>query len=198
MRQIKVSLHIFDWLQDVLVWPVLLYRRLRYGYTFRLIRMTQPRYAKVDPADYKRLRRYEWSSRKGGRTFYALRYVDGKRRNDVLISMHQGIIEVPEGMIIDHINHDGMDNRGANLRAATRSQNTCHRRKRSGATQSKYKGIHWKKRNRKWEAMITFQKKKIYLGYFRSEIDAAKAYDRAARKYHGEFASLNFPESEDG
>jgi len=88
-----------------------------------------------------------------------------------------------------------MDNRGANLRAATRSQNMYHRRKSSGAKQSKYKGIHWKKRNRKWEAMITFQKKKIYLGYFRSEVDAAKAYDRAARKYHGEFASPNFPES---
>jgi hypothetical protein len=43
--------------------------------------------------------------------------------------------------------------------------------------------------------VITFEKKKIYLGYFRSEIDAAKAYDRAARKYHGEFASPNFPQS---
>ena len=166
----------------MLVWPVLLYRQVRYGYTFRLIRLAQPRYAKVDPADYKRLRGYEWSSRKGGRCFYALRYEAGKRGNDVLISMHQDIIEVPEGMIIDHINHDGMDNRGANLRAATRSQNTCHRRKRAGATQSKYKGIHWKKRNRKWQAMITVQSKRIYLGHFRDEIDAAKAYDWAAQK----------------
>ena len=157
--------------------------------------MTQPRYAKVDPADYKRLRGYEWSSRKGGRSFYALRYGAGKGGNDVLISMHQDVIEVPEGMVIDHINHDGMDNRGANLRAATRSQNMCHRKKRSRTTQSKYKGIHWKKRNRKWQAMITVESKRIYLGYFRSEIEAAKAYDRAARKYHGEFASPNFPES---
>ena len=62
--------------------------------------MTQPRYAKVDPADYKRLRGYEWSSRKGGRSFYALRYGAGKGGNDVLISMHQDVIEVPEGMVI--------------------------------------------------------------------------------------------------
>ena len=116
----------------------------------------------------------------------------------MLISMHQDVIEVPEGMVIDHINHDGMDNRGANLRAATRSQNMCHRKKRSRTTRSKYKGIHWKKRNRKWQAMITVESKRIYLGHFRDEIDAAKAYDRAARKYHGEFASLNFPESARG
>ncbi len=51
---------------------------------------------------------------------------------------------------------------------------------------------------RKWEVMITFERKKIHLGCFRSEIDAAKAYDRAARKYHGEFACLNFPESGSG
>jgi len=112
--------------------------------------------------------------------------------------MHRELIEVADGLLVDHINHDGMDNRRANLRAATHSQNMYHRGKRLGATQSKYKGVYWRKRNRKWQALITFQKEKIYLGYFRNEIDAAKAYDRAARKYHGEFASLNFPESWSG
>jgi len=108
--------------------------------------------------------------------------------------MHPELIEVGEGLLIDHINQDGMDNRRANLRAVTYSQNMYHRRKRSGAKQSKYKGIYWRKKNRKWQVQITFEKKRIHVGYFRSEIDAAKAYDRAARKYHGEFASLNFPE----
>ena len=106
--------------------------------------------------------------------------------------MHQKIIEVPQGMVVDHINHDGMDNRGANLRAATYSENMYHRKKRSGAKQSKYKGIYWRKKNRKWQALITFERKRINLGYFRDEIEAAKAYDRAAKKYHGQFASLNF------
>ena len=139
--------------------------------------MAQPQYAKADPANYERLRKY------------------GKQ---TLIYMHQEVIEVAEGMVVDHINHDGMDNREANLRAETHSQNMYHRKKRSGTTQSKYKGIYWRKKNLKWQALITFEKKRIYLGYFRNEIDAAKAYDRAARKYHGEFASLNFPQSLSG
>ena len=178
---------------------MLLYRRVRYGYAFRLIRMAQPQYAKVDPADYKRLRGYEWSAKKGGNSFYARRCVAGsKGKKETLIYIHQEIIKVPEGMVIDHINHDGMDNRTANLRAATYSQNLCNRKKRSGAMYSKYKGVHWHKLNKRWAARITFKKKTINLGYFSNEIDAAKAYDRAARKYHGEFASLNFPESGSG
>jgi len=87
-----------------------------------------------------------------------------------------------------------MDNRKDNLRPATHSQNMCHIAKRSISKTSKYKGVCWKKRNRRWTAAITFEKKKIHLGYFKNEIDAAKAYDEAAKKYHGEFACLNFPD----
>ena len=173
---------------------MLLYRRLRYGYTFRRIRMAQPKYAKVDPGDYKRLRGYEWFATKKRNRFYVRRHVAGGKGKEKLIYLHQEIIDVPQGMVIDHINHDGMDNRKANLRPATHSQNMCHVRKRPGTKHSKYKGIYWKKRNRKWMAMIGFQKKRIHLGYFRSEIDAAKAYDQAARRYHKDFASLNFPD----
>ena len=161
--------------------------------------MAQPQYAKVEPADYKRLRGYEWLSKKGKNSFYAQRLVPtGKAGKETLVYMHQEVIEVPEGMVVDHINHDGMDNREANLRAATYSQNLYHRKKRSGAKYSKYKGVSWKKVNRKWVARIGFEKKEIHLGYFHSEIEAAKAYDRAAIKYHGEFASLNFLQSGSG
>ena len=176
-----------------------MYRRVRYGYAFRLIRMAQPRYAKVDPADYKRLREYEWFTMKGKNTFYARgRVAISKTGKEKLTSLHQKIIEVPKGMVVDHINHDGMDNRRANLRAATRAQNIRNRKKFAKSSGSKYKGIYWKKKTRKWEASITFERKKIFLGCFRNEVDTAKAYDRAARKYHGEFASLNFPESGSG
>jgi len=158
--------------------------------------MAQPQYAKVSPVNYDRLRGHEWLCKKGKKSFYARRRVPaGKGGKETLVYMHQDVLKVPEGMLVDHINHDGMDNREANLRAATHSQNLYHRKKRSGTTQSKYKGIYWRKKIRKWQAVITFEKKKIYLGYFRNEIEAAKAYDRGAIKYHGEFASLNFPES---
>ena len=118
----------------------------------------------------------------------------GKRKNGTLIYLHQEIIQVPKGMLIDHINHNPTDNRCANLRAATHSQNICHRRKRSDAKYSKYKGITWRKDIRKWVARVTFEKKGIHLGFFKNEIEAAKAYDEAAKIYHGEFACLNFQE----
>jgi len=182
-------------LMHLAVWLLLIYRRARYGYAFRLIRLAQPKYAKVDPEDYERLRRYEWFAKKGRNSFYAFRRVaidkGGKRK---LIYMHQEVMEVADGKVADHINHDGLDNRSDNLRAATHSQNMCHRKKCSGATQSKYKGIYWRKDIRKWIAQIKFEKKQIHLGCFRDEIEAAKAYDRGAIKYHGEFACLNFPD----
>lgn len=105
-----IASHIFDWLQGLLIQPVLLYRRLRYGYTFRRIRMAPPRYAIVDPADYKRLRKYEWFMKKGRNCFYTFRDGSGKKaEGKSIIYMHQEIIQAPKGMIIDHINHDGMD-----------------------------------------------------------------------------------------
>jgi hypothetical protein len=197
--QIKAGVQIFDWLESLIVQPVLLYRRLRYGYAFRRIRLAGPKYAKVDPADYKRLRKYEWFTKKGTNSFYARRYLPaGKGKKESLIYMHQEIIEVPQGMVTDHINHDGMDNTKANLRPATYSQNLYHRKKRSGAIYSKYKGVHWHKLHKKWAGRITFEKKTIHLGYFYSESEAAKAYDDAAKKYHGQFACLNLPESGEG
>jgi len=107
--------------------------------------------------------------------------------------MHREVLKVPDNMLVDHINHKGLDNRKANLREATHSENRYNRAKPSNPAQSKYKGVYWRKRNRKWQAQINFNKKRIYLGTFSDEIEAAKAYDRAARKYHGQFAYLNFP-----
>ena len=171
---------------------MLLYRRLRYGYAFRLIRLAQPKYAIVDPADYKRLSKYEWYAEKGTRNFYTVRRAnDPKRSKFAAIYMHRELIKVADGLLIDHVNQNSMDNRRDNLRAATRAQNACNRRKLPNSFGSKYKGIYRQKT--RWVARIMSEGKRIYLGCFKDEINAAKAYDRAAIKYHGEFASLNFP-----
>ena len=96
-------------------------------------------------------------------------------------------------MCIDHINNNGLDNRKANLRLATPAQNARNRRKTAAKTYSKYKGVSYHAGQRKWSAAIRVNGQYKYFGLFQNEIDAAKAYDEAARKYHKEFAVLNFP-----
>jgi hypothetical protein len=95
--------------------------------------------------------------------------------------------------VVDHTNTNSLDNRRSNLRLATPSQNSCNSRRDKSNTYSRYRGVSFSKRKQKWFAAIRANGKKIWLGYFKTEIDAARAYDRAAREYHKEFASLNFP-----
>jgi len=108
--------------------------------------------------------------------------------------MHREVIDIPKHMLCDHINGNGLDNRAANLRPATVSQNLCNRPKTKTKTRSKYKGLEWDKIQRKWKVRIQCDGRKIYLGSFSKEIDAAKAYDKKARQLFKEFACLNFPD----
>lgn len=94
----------------------------------------------------------------------------------------------------DHVNRQPLDNRRPNLRGCTRSQNNANRHLRSGA--SEYRGVSWYKQIGKWYATCCINGTSIHLGTFTDEIDAAKAYDRAALKAFGEFANLNFPTEE--
>jgi len=98
--------------------------------------------------------------------------------------MHREVIKVGCGLVVDHINHNGLDNRKSNLRVATRWQNAQNRRKTSKRTASIYKGVSWNKRDKRWFAEIRVNDKCRDLGYFEDETAAAKAYDEAARKYH--------------
>jgi hypothetical protein len=92
----------------------------------------------------------------------------------------------------DHADHDGLNNQRYNLRPWTGGQNLQNARKRAGSS-SVYKGVSWDKVNRNWLARICVEKHERNLGRYASEIDAAIAYDAAAREAFGEFACLNFP-----
>jgi hypothetical protein len=155
--------------------------------------LTRGKFAIVDPEDYPRLAKYKWFLAKSPTSSYAARWQRLKTKNTrKRIWMHREIIHIPKKMVCDHINRNSLDNRKANLRPATVSQNLCNRTKTRTKTRSKYKGLEWDKTQRKWKARIQLNNKKIHLGSFANEIDAAKAYDRAARKYHGVFALTNF------
>lgn len=95
---------------------------------------------------------------------------------------------------VDHVNMDRRDNRARNLRSASRSQNMANTKKRSTAASSRYKGVSWRARHERWCAEVRVQGECLYLGEYRTEHEAAQAYDAAARVHFGEFARLNFPE----
>jgi hypothetical protein len=108
--------------------------------------------------------------------------------------MHRQIVNPPDDLLVDHHNHNGLDNRRFNLRLATDSTNQQNARKRITKTTSRFKGVDFVKATGKWRARIAVNGRRLFLGSFDSELEAALAYDAAARKYFGEYACLNFPD----
>lgn len=144
----------------------------------------------VDNDDYQLLSKHKWTAHVMNGVSYAVRRtkVNGKFTN---ISMHRVIMNADESVIIDHKNRDGLDNRRANLRIATKSQNAINSKNRIG-TSSKYRGVTYDKINDKWKAYIRVKGKQKTIGRFDSEKEAALARDFSARNHHGEFAKFNF------
>lgn len=157
-------------------------------------RIAAGRIALVDDDDYELVTRYRWHARKTGRdgredqTYAATSGRAGEGHPKVLF-MH-GLIMGIVG--VDHINHDGLDNRRSNLRAASRSENGGNKRRRRTAS-SQYKGISWNRQSKTWLVQIVRDSIPHYVGTFGDETEAANAYDDAARQMFGAFACVNFP-----
>lgn len=162
----------------------------------KTIPLTRGKVALVDDADHTWLSQWKWHYKPGhsGKSDgYAARGI--KRNGKVkIIWMHRFILGVEKGQQVDHEDGDKLNNTRANLRQATKFTNAQNRPKarRKNGTSSRFKGLTWNKRNRTWRATIMVNGRAIHIGEFFDEIGAAKAYDKAARQYHGEFARLNF------
>lgn len=105
--------------------------------------------------------------------------------------MHLVIVPTSSGEVVDHCNRNTLDNRRCNLRRCTPQQNIANSKKRS-TNQTGYKGVSKLPKYNQWRAVIRRGGKQVHLGYFRSDVDAAKAYDSAASELYGSFAKLNF------
>ncbi|MCK5610847.1 HNH endonuclease [Candidatus Pacearchaeota archaeon] len=154
------------------------------------IPLTQGKHALIDESDREIVEKRTWFAVKHINNFYASTNIK-KGGRLTTIYMHRFITGDIEGMQVDHLNRDGLDNRRGNLRICTSSQNNANRKPLKGKT-SKYKGVHWDKRMKKWRARMNPKPKIIHLGYFGREIEAARAYDKKALELYGEFAYLNF------
>ncbi|TET80382.1 hypothetical protein E3J38_05635 [candidate division TA06 bacterium] len=156
------------------------------------ILLTQGKVAIVDDADYDWLNQWGWFAHRDRHTFYAVRGVHLAKYRQGIQSMHRLILGLRRGdkRQCDHRDGNGLNNQRANLRRCTRAQNQQSRRNLPLGT-SRYKGVCWSNRDRKWRSQIRVNRKWIHLGLFDSEITAARAYDARAIKQFGEFALTN-------
>lgn len=172
----------------------------------KLIPLSQGKFAQVDDEDYDHLMQWKWYAQHDKGKYYPTRgYYNYNTKNMDKIRIHNIIINHDPIYFIDHIDKNPLNNQKSNLRLATLSQNARNKSPKKNGS-SRYLGVNLNKNKIKlksgiktyfsYHCIICTNYKKIYIGRFpfttEGEILAAKAYDKAAKKYHGEFANLNF------
>lgn len=142
--------------------------------------------ALIDISDIEELKQVYWYKQKDG-------YFRGKS-NGKYILLHRFIMNCPENMVVDHINHDKSDNRKCNLRIVTSHQNSMNSSARK-TNISKRVGVHWNKRDCLWYATIGYKYRHIHLGAYKKYEDAVHAREEAEKKYFGKYAYSNLQDA---
>ena len=155
----------------------------------KLIPLTQDRVARIDDADYELATGDRWYAAHQGTSWYAMTNIRTPPGQPTTLRMHRLVMGARPGQELDHVNHNGLDNRRVNLRFCTSAENNQNRQKTRGS--SRHKGVYWKKDKKMWAARIMHEGVFRYIGYFTGELSAAVAYDVVAEQTFGRFACLN-------
>lgn len=161
----------------------------------KTIQLTQGFVALVDDTDYERVSAHKWRALIDRRRnkVYAVRKTHGPHSSRTSLYMHREILGVTDPQVkVDHDDRDGLNNQRYNLRKCVTGENNANSVKRSDGVSSRYKGVCWHKRDKKFYAAIKIRGRSKHLGAFTDESDAALAYDAAARANFGTFALCNF------
>lgn len=170
------------------------YRKIKTPHGTKIrIPLTKGFFALIDPRDFNLVSQYTWRTFGGEKSYYAATTLKsgGSNYGSKILRMHNLIMGPKASERVDHRDRDGFNNTRKNLRICSRFQNNQNRRKKKDG-QYKYKGISFNYGS--WGARIQFSGIVKLLGRYKTDIEAAQAYDEAAKKYHGDFACLNFPE----
>lgn len=161
-------------------------RRMPTGDDVCFIALTQDKFGILEARDFRRLKKYKWCVCRCNRKYYIRRNERGKS-----VWMHREIMRPPAGMVVDHINANGLNNCRSNMRVCTPLENG-HNSGPSGRS-SRFKGVSYDDLFHRWDAAICLDRRMVPIGSFATEVEAARAYDRVARRMQGKFAWLNFP-----
>jgi hypothetical protein len=148
----------------------------------KIISLTRGKEAIVDDEDFEYLSKFKWCYCGGERQNYAIRGI-----SNTTIRMHTEIMKPPKGLVIDHINGNGLDNRKINLRICTISINLQNSKKHKNNA-SGFRGVIWNKRAKKWQVSLCGE----HLGTCENIKEAALIYDTAAVLKYGALAKTNF------
>jgi hypothetical protein len=163
-------------------------RQIRIEGNIAYVPLTKGYEAIIDAKDALYVGAWNWHANVKENTVYARRqdYSSGSQKT---VMMHAFLLRPKNGLCVDHVNGNGLDNRRENLREANAFQN-AYNSKRCKVNTSMHKGVHWVATHNKWRAMIRHRTKRIFIGYFNCPGAAGIAYAAASKRLHGDFGTV--------